>query len=169
MKSQKQRNIRPTRKLLTCALASCLMLGVAPIAFAQSTGATLRGAAVADATITVTNVDTGLTRTAKATNGTYNLATADKTNRTAANVDSAISAFTTILADFGTKSKSLDRQLTFVGKMQDSLETGIGNLVDADLAKESARLTALQTKQQLGVQALSIANASSSILLGLFR
>ncbi|MEG2731151.1 flagellin, partial [Brevundimonas sp.] len=58
---------------------------------------------------------------------------------------------------------------TFVGKMQDSLETGVGNLVDADLAKESARLTALQTKQQLGVQALSIANSSSSMLLGLFR
>ncbi|WP_312812623.1 flagellin [Brevundimonas sp.] len=99
----------------------------------------------------------------------FDLATADKTNRTAANVDSAINAFTTILADFGTKSKSLDRQLTFVGKMQDSLETGVGNLVDADLAKESARLTALQTKQQLGVQALSIANSSSSMLLGLFR
>jgi len=63
----------------------------------------------------------------------------------------------------------MDRQLTFVSKMQDSLEVGIGNLVDADLAKESARLTALQTKQQLGVQALSIANQSSSILLGLFR
>jgi flagellin len=45
----------------------------------------------------------------------------------------------------------------------------VGNLVDADLAKESARLTALQTKQQLGVQALGIANQSSSILLGLFR
>ena len=51
----------------------------------------------------------------------------------------------------------------------DEIENGIGNLVDADLAKESARLTALQTKQQLGVQALSIANQSSSILLGLFR
>ena len=63
----------------------------------------------------------------------------------------------------------MERQLTFVSKMQDSLEVGIGNLVDADLAKESARLTALQTKQQLGVQALSIANQSSSILLGLFR
>ena len=87
----------------------------------------------------------------------------------AENVDAAINAFTTTLADLGTKSKSLDRQLTFVGKLQDSLETGIGNLVDADLAKESARLTALQTKQQLGVQALSIANSSSSILLGLFR
>ena len=84
-------------------------------------------------------------------------------------VETAINAFTTTMADFGTKSKSLDRQLSFVGKLQDSLETGVGNLVDADLAKESARLTALQTKQQLGVQALSIANSSSSMLLGLFR
>ena len=91
------------------------------------------------------------------------------TARTAANVDAAINNFTEVLASLGTKSKSLDRQLSFVGKLQDSLETGIGNLVDADLAKESARLTALQTKQQLGVQALSIANSSSSILLGLFR
>ncbi|GAA0392215.1 flagellin [Brevundimonas terrae] len=93
----------------------------------------------------------------------------DVAERTAANVDTAISNFTTVLADLGTKSKSLDRQLTFVSKLQDSLETGIGNLVDADLAKESARLTALQTKQQLGVQALSIANQSSSIVLSLFR
>ena len=94
---------------------------------------------------------------------------AKRTAYTAASVDTALNGFTTVLADFGTKSKSLDRQATFVGKLQDSLETGIGNLVDADLAKESARLTALQTKQQLGVQALSIANSSSSILLGLFR
>jgi flagellin len=84
-----------------------------------------------------------------------------------AGADTAV--FTAVLGDLGTKSKSMDRQLTFVSKMQDSLEVGIGNLVDADLAKESARLTALQTKQQLGVQALSIANQSSSILLGLFR
>ncbi len=90
-------------------------------------------------------------------------------HRTAANVERAIGNFSTILADLGTKSKSLDRQVTFTSKMQDALETGIGNLVDADLAKESARLTALQTKQQLGVQALSIANQSSSIVLSLFR
>jgi len=89
--------------------------------------------------------------------------------RTVAAVEDAIKSFTATLADFGTKSKSLDRQLTFTSKLQDALEAGIGNLVDADLAKESARLTALQTKQQLGVQALSIANQSSSILLGLFR
>jgi flagellin len=88
---------------------------------------------------------------------------------TAAAVDTAITAFSAKLGTLGSNSKSLDRQLTFTGKIQDSLEAGVGNLVDADLAKESARLTALQTKQQLGVQALSIANQSSSILLGLFR
>lgn len=74
MKNQKQRNIRPTRKLLTCALASCLMLGVAPTVFAQSTGATLRGSASTDATVTATNVNTGLTRSAKATTGSYSIA-----------------------------------------------------------------------------------------------
>ena len=94
---------------------------------------------------------------------------AKKAAYTAAEVETAINSFTTTLADLGTKSKSLDRQMSFVGKLQDSLEAGVGNLVDADLAKESARLTALQTKQQLGVQALSIANSSSSMLLGLFR
>ena len=73
------------------------------------------------------------------------------------------------LAKLGTGSNSLGTHLTFVGKLQDTLEAGVGNLVDADLAKESARLQALQTKQQLGVQALSIANSSTSILLGLFR
>lgn len=91
------------------------------------------------------------------------------TDYSVANVEAAITSFTSTMADLGTKSKSLGRQMTFVDKFQDSLETGIGNLVDADLAKESAKLTALQTKQQLGVQALGIANQASSILLNLFR
>jgi flagellin len=84
-------------------------------------------------------------------------------------VDASIANVSAALARMGTSSKALGTHLTFVGKLQDSLEAGIGNLVDADLAKESARLTALQTKQQLGVQALSIANSSTSMLLGLFR
>jgi flagellin len=84
-------------------------------------------------------------------------------------VDTATTAFNAKQASLGSHSKSLERQNTFVSKMQDALEAGIGNLVDADLAKESARLTALQTKQQLGVQALGIANQSGSILLSLFR
>lgn len=87
----------------------------------------------------------------------------------ASTVQAQIEAFTTNLATLGTQSKSMERQLNFASKLQDALETGVGNLVDADLAKESARLSALQTKQQLGVQALSIANSSSQMLLGLFR
>lgn len=69
----------------------------------------------------------------------------------------------------GTKSKAVGLHSTFIGKLSDSIEAGVGNLVDADLAKESAKLTALQTKQQLGVQALSIANKSPSILTQLFQ
>ena len=90
-------------------------------------------------------------------------------NATTANVDAAIAATTSTLSTLGTQSTSLGRQISFVNKLQDALEAGVGNLVDADLAKESAKLTALQTKQQLGVQALSIANSSSQTLLGLFR
>ncbi len=84
-------------------------------------------------------------------------------------VDKAIATVSSKLAKLGTGAKSFDTHAAFVGKLSDALETGVGNLVDADLAKESARLQSLQTKQQLGVQALSIANSSTSILLGLFR
>jgi len=86
-----------------------------------------------------------------------------------ATVKTSIDNVSAALAKLGTGSKSLGGQLTFVGKLQDTLTAGVGNLVDADLAKESARLQALQTKQQLGIQALSIANSSSNSLLGLFR
>lgn len=84
-------------------------------------------------------------------------------------VDDSIGYVTSSLTKLGTGSKSLDNQLLFTSKLADSLEAGIGNLVDADLAKESARLTALQTKQQLGVQALSIANAAPQTILSLFQ
>jgi flagellin len=86
-----------------------------------------------------------------------------------ATVTTSITNVGAALAKLGTGSKALDSHLTFVSKLQDALDAGVGNLVDADLAKESAKLQALQTKQQLGVQALSIANSSSSALLGLFR
>ena len=84
-------------------------------------------------------------------------------------IDAAIKSVTQGLSSFGVDSKAVDNQLDLVSKLQDSLKTGIGNLVDANLAQESASLQALQTKQQLGVQALSIANQSTTILLGLFR
>lgn len=84
-------------------------------------------------------------------------------------VNASIDNVSAALARLGTKSKSLETHVTFIGKLMDSLEAGVGNLVDADLAKESAKLQALQTKQQLGVQALSIANQSPQLVLSLFR
>ena len=84
-------------------------------------------------------------------------------------LENALNTVTNKLAKLGTTSKALQSHYTFVGKIQDSLNAGVGNLVDADMAKESANLTALQTKQQLGVQALSIANQAPQSLLGLFR
>ncbi|WP_033921471.1 flagellin [Sphingomonas sp. 37zxx] len=73
------------------------------------------------------------------------------------------------LSSLGSASRQIDAQSTFTSKLSDSIESGIGNLVDADLAKESARLQALQVKQQLGVQALSIANQAPQTITSLFR
>lgn len=83
-------------------------------------------------------------------------------NTSLANVNSA-------LARIGSASKKLETHSIFVSKLQDALTGGVGNLVDADLAKESAKLQALQVKQQLGVQALSIANQRPQMILSLFQ
>ena len=73
------------------------------------------------------------------------------------------------LSKLGSASRQLDGQLQFTSKLSDVVEAGIGNLVDADLAKESAKLQATQVKQQLGVQALSIANQAPQTITSLFR
>jgi flagellin len=84
-------------------------------------------------------------------------------------LDDSITALNKSLGDIGAQAKQISAHTTFVSKLTDTLESGIGNLVDADLAKESARLQALQVQQQLGAQALSIANQSPQIILSLFQ
>lgn len=84
-------------------------------------------------------------------------------------IDTALATVNAGLATLGAQAKQIETHNTFVTKLMDSLETGIGKLVDADLAKESARLQALQVQQQLGAQALSIANQAPQIILSLFR
>jgi flagellin len=73
------------------------------------------------------------------------------------------------VSKLGTGSKGLDTHLTFIGKLQDTIEAAIGNLVDADLARESARLEALKVRQQLAIVAMRIAKEAPSMLLQLFR
>lgn len=74
-----------------------------------------------------------------------------------------------VLEMLGGYSKSLSTHLNFVNKLQDAIDAGVGNLVDTDLARDSAKLASLQTRQQLGVQALSIANQAPQGVLSLFR
>ena len=73
------------------------------------------------------------------------------------------------LGNLGSQSKEISNHNLFVQKLSDQLQTGVGNLVDADLARESARLQSLQVQQQLGTQALSIANQAPQIILSLFK
>ena len=124
---------------------------------------------VAGSTITIDDENMSLSGSIVTLATTESIATSTTATAALAKVDASIANVSASLARLGTGAKSLGTHSTFVGKLQDTLEAGVGNLVDADLAKESARLQALQTKQQLGVQALSIANSSTSILLGLFR
>ena len=100
---------------------------------------------------------------------TQSIETLTKATASLTAVSNSIDAVSGALARLGPKSKALSTHITFVGKLADALESGVGNLVDADLAKESAKLQALQTKQQLGVQALGIANQTPQLVLSLFR
>ncbi|GHH23321.1 flagellin FljM [Sphingomonas glacialis] len=84
-------------------------------------------------------------------------------------LDTYSNSIATKLSTLGSASRQIEGQTSFVSKLSDAIDSGIGNLVDADLAKESAKLQALQVKQQLGVQALSIANQAPQTITSLFR
>ncbi len=135
----------------------------------KSGGTTVQALANDDGSskLTVAAQDLSLTGIGLSAGATF--ATATAASAMIATINTSLSDVSTALTKLGTGAKSLDTHLSFISKLQDSLDVGVGNLVDADLAKESARLQALQTKQQLGIQALSIANSSSTSLLSLFR
>ncbi|MBI1406766.1 MAG: flagellin [Caulobacter sp.] len=100
---------------------------------------------------------------------TASITTATLATSILAQLNSSISNVNQALGDLGAQSKQIEAHNSFISKLTDVLNSGIGNLVDADLAKESARLQALQVQQQLGAQALSIANQAPQIVLSLFR
>lgn len=92
------------------------------------------------------------------------------------NADASINAIETLIqtavdgaASLGAANKRIGDQSNFVTKVTDAMKTGIGSMVDADMEEASAKLQALQVQQQLGVQALSIANKAPQQLMALFR
>lgn len=84
-------------------------------------------------------------------------------------IESALSAMTSAGAQLGSISTRIDLQEDFVSALSNSINSGVGRLVDADMEEESSKLSALQTQQQLAIQSLSIANSSSQNILSLFR
>jgi flagellin len=84
-------------------------------------------------------------------------------------VETSLTNINSALARLSSGERKYSVQVDFVSKLSDTVTAGIGNLVDADMASESAKLQSLQVKQQLGVQALSIANQSPQIIMSLFR
>ena len=84
-------------------------------------------------------------------------------------VDGAIKSMSTSASDLGAAKKRIGMQQDFVSNLMDAIDRGVGQLVDADMNEESTRLAALQVQQQLGIQALSIANQNSQNILSLFR
>ena len=126
--------------------------------------------------VTVRN-ELGTTYTVAATDAatlTVAAAPVDSTAAIAALGDSGdfstvMNAINDTLNTYGSAARYLDSQVSFNKEKMDALEGGVGALVDADLAKESARLQSLQIRQQLGTQALSIANQAPQTLLSLFR
>ncbi|MFT4003290.1 MAG: flagellin [Rhizobium sp.] len=84
-------------------------------------------------------------------------------------VQTALNSMTSLGSKLGSVSSRIDLQTSFASSLSDSIESGVGKLVDADMEQESSKLSALQTQQQLAVQSLSIANSSTQSILSLFR
>lgn len=137
---------------------------VGELAFSTGTGA---DAAAADLTVSAQFKNAGA-------GGLGALASIDVSTKAGAvaalgNIEALIQTSVTAAAEFGSVQKQIDIQADFVGRLTDALSAGIGALVDADMEEASARLQALQVQQQLGIQALSIANQAPQNLLSLFR
>ena len=92
-----------------------------------------------------------------------------KLNALTKQTDSAINTMTSAASSLGSVKSRVTLQQSFVSSLMSSIDKGIGSLVDADMNEESTRLQALQVQQQLGIQALSLANQSAQSILSLFR
>jgi flagellin len=145
---------------------------------AQYNGINMVSAAAADKDVLVSVIrdDAGTMTSEKLTVAAQDLETLGAAITLTNDADDNLDAVDTLLDDantaaaaFGAAQTRIDAQSSFVSKQMDALKTGVSALVDADMEEASARLTALQTQQQLGIQSLSIANQAPQSILSLFR
>ncbi len=157
------------RDQITKTISNAVFNGINLVDGSLTNGLTALANADGSSHLTVASQDLSLGGSIITVSTNAGFTTATSANALLTTIDTSISQVSASLAKLGTSSKAVANHATFIGKLQDSLEAGIGNLVDADMAKESAHLQALQTKQQLGIQALSIANQAPQIAVSLFR
>jgi flagellin len=131
----------------------------------------LTALASADGTrrITVAAQNMKLSGSIVSVKSTASISTQSKASTLVATIQSSLTAVNSALAKLSAGAAKFSIQATFAQNLSDTLTTGIGNLVDANMAQESASLQALQVKQQLGVQALAIANQAPQTILSLFQ
>jgi flagellin len=161
-------DFKSLRDQITSATANADFNGINMV---KSGGTTIQALAndSGSSRLTVAAQDLSLGGSNVTLSATASFATAAAASAYIGTINTDLTNVNTALTKLGTGSNTLASHLKFVTTLQNTLTTGISNLVDADMAQESAKLQALQTKQQLGVQALSIANSSTSSLLSLFR
>ena len=135
------------------------------------------GAVTITSNDTTANSDVAISGLASSTNGQsfgildidISSATDSEMDTYIAGVESMAQAVTTAASDLGAVKSRISIQSDFVSQLMDAIDRGVGQLVDADMNEESTKLQALQVQQQLGIQALSIANSNSQNILSLFR
>jgi flagellin len=139
---------------------------------AIATGADFEGQNLLSTAGTAVDVVNGYNKTTGVTTMTiakYDLEAAFAAVTDEVTAQTAFTAMKAAAANFGAMKMRIESQSTFVSQQIDAIDRGVGQLVDADMEAESARLSALQVQQQLGIQALSIANSNTQNLLSLFR
>ena len=148
-------------------------VSVSTSSYAFNTGATGNVLFGANASGTI-NTSAGILGT-KGSNG-YSVFSLDISKMTGGQISSALNLVQTALnsmtsmnSKLGSISSRIDLQTSFASSLSDSIQSGVGKLVDADMEQESSKLSALQTQQQLAIQSLSIANSSTQSILSLFR
>jgi len=145
------------------------ILGSARLSNADADAAGVKkGSVDAAGTIVIANFDISNSTTAPAEID-ISAATDEEIDDYVSAVDAALSEMTTAATNLGSAKKRVDIQKDFVSTLMSAIERGVSTLVDADMNSESTKLQALQVQQQLGIQALSIANSSSQNILSLFR
>jgi flagellin len=156
-------------KNLTQVLNSATFDGANILNGSEPTNITFLADADAATVITLNLQNLSLGGAINSLTATDNISTMTQASAVLTRLDSSMTRVNQAVGSIGSQAKQIEAHNTFVSKLNDVLETGVGNLVDADMAKESARLQALQVKQQLGAQALSIANQAPQIILSLFN